>query len=58
MDKQFAEDLRCPACAGDGKGKLVAADGKLTCQDCSHTFRIEDGIPVMLLEDYVPLKAD
>lgn len=57
MDKDFIAELRCPACAAAGKGKLAQKKGHLECADCSHAFRIENGIPVMLLEDYVPLEV-
>jgi uncharacterized protein len=40
--------LVCPACRGD----LVydAAAGTLTCQACRLRYRVEDDIPVMLVD--------
>lgn len=57
IDGKFVKDLRCSACAGKGEGELEAKGGVLFCIDCGQTFRVEAGIPVMLLEDYVPLEA-
>jgi uncharacterized protein YbaR (Trm112 family) len=45
--------LVCPACKGD----LVydAAGQKLTCNACRLRYRVEDDIPVMLVEEAEPL---
>lgn len=41
--------LVCPACKGD----LVysEAEARLTCNACRLRYRVEDGIPVMLVEE-------
>ena len=58
IDADYINELRCPACAGNGKGALAVKGDGLACADCSKSYRVEDGIPVMLIEDYVPLEAD
>lgn len=41
------EILACPACHGE-----LALDGEeLRCRPCRRAFRIEDGIPILLLEE-------
>ncbi len=43
--------LVCPKCKA--KVELSEDNSKLICQnpDCKHEYRIENGIPVMLIED-------
>ena len=54
-DKPVSDELLailvCPKCKS--KVDLSADNTKLICQnpDCKHEYRIENGIPVMLVED-------
>ena len=49
LSPELLSILVCPACKGD----LVyaATEGTLTCNACRLRYRIEDGIPVMLVEE-------
>lgn len=49
IDQELLDILACPACKG-----ILEYDGeneKLICQACRLKFRIEDDIPVMLLDE-------
>lgn len=46
LDPRLLEILCCPACHGD---LLEQSDG-LHCLGCGLTYPIEDGIPVMLVD--------
>jgi len=50
LDPRLWEVLACPCPA---HGDLVAdeAASTLTCKVCGSTFRVEDGIPIMLLPE-------
>ncbi len=54
IDKQLLEILACPKCKGD----LVLAEDKsaLICNACRLKYRIEDDIPVMLIDEALPLE--
>lgn len=40
--------LRCPDVH---KAPLTYEDDRLTCTECGRTYEINDGVPVMLIED-------
>lgn len=46
LDPRLLEILCCPACHGD----LVERPDGLHCLSCGLTYPIEDGIPVMLVD--------
>ncbi len=46
LDPRLLEILCCPACHGD----LVEGTDGLHCQACGLLYPIEDGIPVMLVD--------
>jgi uncharacterized protein YbaR (Trm112 family) len=52
IDKQLLDILACPKC----KGKLVLEEDQsgLVCHVCRLKYRIEDEIPVMLIDEAVP----
>jgi uncharacterized protein YbaR (Trm112 family) len=54
IDKQLLDILACPKC----KGKLVLEEDQsgLVCPACRLKYRIEDEIPVMLIDEAVPLE--
>ena len=54
IDKQLLEILACPKCKGD----LVLEEDKsaLICTACKLKYRIEDDIPVMLIDEALPLE--
>jgi uncharacterized protein len=45
--KELLEILACPKC----KTPVKLVDDKLVCENCGREYRIEKGIPIMLLED-------
>lgn len=49
LKKELLDILACPAC----KGELTYDEDnqKLTCQECRLRYRIEDDIPIMLIEE-------
>ena len=47
ISDELLEILACPKCKSD-----VRLEGnKLVCTNCGREYRIEDGIPIMLVED-------
>ncbi len=53
--QELKEILACPRC----KGSLEFLDeqDEIRCRACRLAFRVEDGIPVMLLDEARPLEA-
>ena len=50
IDASLLDILACPKC----KTAVELADDRLVCTRCGRRYRIEDGIPVMLLEEAEP----
>ncbi|HOO38824.1 MAG TPA: Trm112 family protein [Deltaproteobacteria bacterium] len=55
IDKELLKILACPKCKGD----LVLEDDEsgLICNNCKLKYRIEDDIPIMLIDEAVPLDS-
>jgi uncharacterized protein YbaR (Trm112 family) len=53
--KELREILACPKC----KGELEFREEKqeIVCKTCRLVYRIEDDIPVMLVDEAKPLQA-
>ncbi len=51
---ELLEILACPKCKGDLI--LDEENSGLICQKCELLYKIEDGIPIMLISEAVPLK--
>ena len=49
LSQELKEILACPKCKGDLEFR--EAQGEIRCSACRLVFRIEDGIPVMLLDE-------
>ncbi len=49
LSKKLLDVLACPKCKGDLK--YEKAKNKLECGKCRLSFRIEDSIPIMLIEE-------
>ena len=47
IDQELLEILVCPAC----QGKLVLEEEKIICVLCHHKFLIDNGIPVLLIQE-------
>lgn len=54
LDKQLLDILACPKCKGDLQYKPDDADnknGQLICRQCKLIYRVEDDIPIMLIDE-------
>lgn len=47
LPADLLEILVCPKC----KGELVAEPSSLRCDACRLRYRVDDGIPVMLIDE-------
>lgn len=54
ISKELLEVLACPKCKGDLEYKKT--EQKLICKKCKLAYRIEDGIPIMLIEEAEKIK--
>ncbi len=53
LPPDLKEILACPKCKGDLEFR--EAEGEIRCLACRLSYRIEDGIPVMLVEEARPI---
>lgn len=53
IDKELLEILCCPKC----KGEVVLSEKEdgLICKNCNLLYPIKDEIPVMLIDEAIPL---
>lgn len=49
IDRELLDILACPQCKGDLE--YDQGENKLICHRCKLKFRIEDDIPVMLVDE-------
>ena len=54
MPKDLLELLRCPKCKGDLEYRATAPEA-LLCHACRLVYAVEDGIPIMLIDEAKPL---
>ena len=54
LDPKLLEILACPEC----RVKVELAEARLLCPRCGRRYRIEDDIPIMLLEEAEPPPSD
>ena len=54
LDKKLLDVLACPKCKGDLS--YEKARERLVCKKCRLAYRIEEGIPIMLVEEAQKLK--
>ena len=52
MDRELLEILACPKCKGGLK--LSDDEAELRCDACQLSYRIEDGIPILLIDEATP----
>ncbi len=63
MQQELLDILACPRCHGDIILKTEKCDGDvqknigLTCAACAVMYPIRDDIPIMLLEEAIPLNT-
>ena len=53
IQKDLLQILACPKCKGDIK--LNDKEDGLVCDTCRLLYQIRDGIPVMLIDEAIPL---
>lgn len=54
LDKQLLEILACPKCKGDLEYTVRPEndkDGQLVCHQCNLVYKVEDDIPIMLIDE-------
>jgi uncharacterized protein YbaR (Trm112 family) len=49
MDKELLEILACPKCKGELR--LTADGSELRCGACRLSYRVDDGIPILLIDE-------
>lgn len=55
LSPELKEILACPKCKGDLEFR--EAEGEIRCHACRLAYRIEDDIPVMLVDEAKPFAA-
>ena len=53
IDKELMDILVCPKCKGDIE--LSEKEDSLNCKPCNLRYPIKDDIPVMLIDETLPL---
>ena len=56
LSKELKEILVCPKCKGDLE--FHEDKGEIHCPSCKLIYAIQDGFPVMLIDEARPLAAD
>jgi uncharacterized protein YbaR (Trm112 family) len=51
MDRELLEILACPKCKGELD--LAVDESELRCKACKLSYRIDDGIPILLIDEAV-----
>lgn len=54
IDPELLEILACPKCKGDVS--LTEPGDGLVCPACKLVYRIEDDIPIMLIDEAKPIE--
>ena len=54
LSKKLLDVLACPKCKGNLK--YEKAKQRLTCKKCRLAYRIEEGIPIMVVEEAEKIK--
>ena len=53
VDKELLDILVCPKCKGDLE--LTKEEDGLTCKTCALKYPVKDDIPIMLIDEALPL---
>ena len=53
IDKELLDILVCPKCKGDLE--ISAKEDSLICKACKIQYPIKDDIPIMLIDEALPL---
>jgi hypothetical protein len=54
VSKELLEILACPKCKGPVE--LTEAEDGLICNTCALKYEIRDDIPIMLIDEAIPVK--
>ena len=54
LDPQLLEILVCPKCKGDLEYR-TAPQEELVCASCKLRYAVDDGIPIMLIDEAKPI---
>jgi len=52
---ELLEILVCPKCKGELEYRNAPAEEALVCHACRLVYPVEDGIPIMLIDEAKPL---
>ena len=52
IDKSLLEILACPKCKGELQ--LTVDESALRCDACRLSYRVDDGIPILLIDEAIP----
>jgi uncharacterized protein YbaR (Trm112 family) len=52
IDRELLEILACPKCKGELR--LTEDEMGLRCDGCRLSYRIDDGIPILLIDEATP----
>ena len=52
MEEELLEILACPKCKGGLA--LTPEESELRCEACRLSYRIDDGIPILLIDEATP----
>ena len=50
LDKRLLNILACPKCKGELAYRDLKGEESLTCNKCRLRYRVDDGIPIMLID--------
>jgi uncharacterized protein YbaR (Trm112 family) len=54
LDKKLLEIIACPKCKGELEYQVDSENdknGQLICHECKLVYRVEDDIPIMLIDE-------
>jgi uncharacterized protein YbaR (Trm112 family) len=54
MDEELLEILACPKCKGGLR--LSNDETELRCEKCRLSYRVDDGIPILLIDEASPIE--
>ena len=54
LDDKLLEILACPKCKGELEHVLRSDEEALLCGRCKLRYAVEDGIPIMLIDEAEP----
>ena len=55
IDKDLLAILVCPKCKGELEYRFDDEDEALLCHSCALRYEIDEGIPIMLIDEAKPL---